>query len=265
MYSGKLVSDAYIRHTQWIEHYLYYHGGEKAYEDLLKKSKQLPKSFVTEKEILEKHHRFIRNEKDEMDSSWEARLAKKYYDRLFKEYGLCDLSKYKSGKIALRWRTQKEVFSGKGHLVCGNLECFNTEQLNSWELPFGYIENHEKRYALVKVRLCPECSKKLHYQKQKERKRKLRDEEEEENDDKVEKDKVRAMGESTPLSSVSLSKRSTQTSLPTTSSDRPNRWDVNPSVNPPPKSSRRPPEVSKTLNAEKMEDDDERFFRDLFL
>jgi hypothetical protein len=32
---------------------------------------------------------------------WEKDLAKAYYDRLFKEYALCDLSRYKEGKVRL--------------------------------------------------------------------------------------------------------------------------------------------------------------------
>ena len=34
--------------------------------------------------------------------------TKKYYDKLFKEYAICELKYYKEGKIALRWRTEKE-------------------------------------------------------------------------------------------------------------------------------------------------------------
>ncbi|KVD98148.1 Folate-sensitive fragile site protein Fra10Ac1, partial [Cynara cardunculus var. scolymus] len=33
-------------------------------------------------------YRFIRSEEDDMDSSWEQRLVKRYYDKLFKEYPL---------------------------------------------------------------------------------------------------------------------------------------------------------------------------------
>lgn len=32
--------------------------------------------------------RFIRSEEDDKDSSWEQRLVKRYYDKLFKEYPL---------------------------------------------------------------------------------------------------------------------------------------------------------------------------------
>lgn len=58
--------------------------------------------------------RFLRTEEDDADTSWEARIAKKYYDKLFKEYCIADLSRYKEGKVAMRWRTQKEVVEGRG-------------------------------------------------------------------------------------------------------------------------------------------------------
>lgn len=39
--------------------------------------------------------------------------------KLFKEYAIADLSRYKEGRVGLRWRTQKEVVSGRGQFVCG--------------------------------------------------------------------------------------------------------------------------------------------------
>mgnify|MGYP003692569863 FL=1 len=42
-------------------------------------------------------------------SKWETRMAVKYYDKLFKEYCIADMSHYKSGRIGLRWRSQSEV------------------------------------------------------------------------------------------------------------------------------------------------------------
>jgi protein FRA10AC1 len=42
------------------------------------------------------------------------RLAKKYYDKLFKEYCIADLSRYKENRVAMRWRIEKEVQTGKG-------------------------------------------------------------------------------------------------------------------------------------------------------
>ncbi|KAK2154229.1 hypothetical protein LSH36_274g06068 [Paralvinella palmiformis] len=66
-------------------------------------------------------------------------------------------------QIALRWQVEKEVVLGKGQFVCGNKNCEQTEGLRTWEVNFGYIEHGQKKNALVKLRLCPECSYKLNY------------------------------------------------------------------------------------------------------
>ena len=39
--------------------------------------------------------RFIRSEEDDVGNTWEVRLAHKYYAKLFKEYAIVDLSRYK--------------------------------------------------------------------------------------------------------------------------------------------------------------------------
>uniref|UniRef100_A0A2K5IRE2 FRA10A associated CGG repeat 1 n=1 Tax=Colobus angolensis palliatus TaxID=336983 RepID=A0A2K5IRE2_COLAP len=117
----------------------------------------------TDLDVIRENHRFLWNEEDEMDMTWEKRLAKKYYDKLFKEYCIADLSKYKENKFGFRWRVEKEVISGKGQFFCGNKYCDKKEGLKSWEVNFGYIEHGEKRNALVKLRLCQECSIKLNF------------------------------------------------------------------------------------------------------
>jgi protein FRA10AC1 len=110
--------------------------------------------------------RFVRSELDQ-DSTWEQRVAKKYYDKLFKEYAICELKYYKEGKIALRWRTEKEVMAGKGQFICASTRCESTTALKSWEVNFGYMEDGEKKNELVKVRLCEGCSDKLNYKTKK--------------------------------------------------------------------------------------------------
>lgn len=52
-------------------------------------------------DVLRDNHKFLWDEKDEaaIESSWELQLAKKYYDKLFKEYCICDLSRYKENKV----------------------------------------------------------------------------------------------------------------------------------------------------------------------
>ncbi|OXU23583.1 hypothetical protein TSAR_000336 [Trichomalopsis sarcophagae] len=84
-------------------------------------------------------------------------------DNLFKEYCIGDLTNYKHNQIALRWRTEKEVLSGKGESICGNRKCTDTENLKSWEVNFKYVENGKTNNTLVKLRLCEVCSVKLNY------------------------------------------------------------------------------------------------------
>lgn len=77
------------------------------------------------------------------------------------------MTKYKEGKIGMRWRTEKEVIKGKGQFICANLSCDETAELKSYEVNFGYIEHGVKQNALVKIRVCPECVYKLFYKKMK--------------------------------------------------------------------------------------------------
>jgi len=76
--------------------------------------------------------KFVWDESDTADT-WEKRLAKRYYDKLFKEYCICDLSYYKINKIAMRWRIEKEVVEGKGQFICGDKKCTVRDGLRSWE------------------------------------------------------------------------------------------------------------------------------------
>ena len=83
---------------------------------------------------------------------------------MFKEYALADLSRHREGKVGLRWRTESEVVSGKGHFACGAIgekKCDSTSALHSYELNFKYVEHGERRNELVKVRLCHRCARKL--------------------------------------------------------------------------------------------------------
>ena len=61
-------------------------------------------------------------------------------------------------RIAFRWRTDKEVVEGKGQFICAQKKtCKEKEGLRTWEVNFGYVEGEQKKFALVKVRLCAEC------------------------------------------------------------------------------------------------------------
>ncbi|XP_064370113.1 protein FRA10AC1 [Dromaius novaehollandiae] len=152
-----IAMDAYERHKKFVNDYILYYGGK--WEDF-RRSRANDK---TDLDVIRENHRFLWKEDDEVDMNWEKRLAKKYYDKLFKEYCIADLSRYKENKFGFRWRHEKEVISGKGQFSCGNKHCDEKEGLKSWEVNFGYIEHGEKRNALVKLRLCPECSYKLNF------------------------------------------------------------------------------------------------------
>ncbi|KAF5290895.1 hypothetical protein FQA39_LY14575 [Lamprigera yunnana] len=119
----------------------------------------------TDFDILHQNHKFLWN--DKVPDTWEAQFAKKYYDKLFKEYCIGDLSRYKENKIALRWRTEQEVILGKGQFICGNKMCLSKENLRTWEVNFAYMEQKEKKNALVKIRLCSDCSLKLNFHSKK--------------------------------------------------------------------------------------------------
>ena len=121
----------------------------------------------TDEDSLRESYRFIRSEEDDAEDSWEVRLAKKYYSRLFREYCIADLSRYKEGQLGLRWRAQKEVVSGRGQFICGARGCEERRGLSSFEVPFGYEEDGKRKQALVKVRVCPEHAYQLSYKKNK--------------------------------------------------------------------------------------------------
>jgi protein FRA10AC1 len=92
-------------------------------------------------------------------------MARRYYNQLYKEFAIIDLSRYKEGKYGLRWRTEREVLNTKGQKVCGSKHCEIAEELNVYELPFKYVEDGEVKRELIKVCLCSACSAKLNYGK----------------------------------------------------------------------------------------------------
>jgi protein FRA10AC1 len=131
-------------------------------DQILKSSELLSQDY----EILNQYHEFIRDDESDkikMNKSWEVRMARKYYNTLFKEYALCDLSKYKEGKIGLRWRVEQEVVQGKGQYSCGSITCSDRNNLNCYEVPFRYKEHGIVKHELVKVCVCEDCAIKLFY------------------------------------------------------------------------------------------------------
>lgn len=111
-----------------------------------------------ERDIISAHHKFLWDQNNTSVDSLEKRLAKDYHDQLYKDYCIGDLTHYKGKQIALRWRTKKEVISGKGESICGNKKCISTEELKSWEVNFNYVDDGKSVNALVKLRLCKNCS-----------------------------------------------------------------------------------------------------------
>ncbi|XP_014261048.1 protein FRA10AC1 [Cimex lectularius] len=127
----------------------------------------------TDSDVLRENHKFLWDE-DEVPKTWEERLARKYYDKLFKEFCITDLTMYKKNKIALRWQTEQELVTGKGQFICGAKGCPEKEHLKTWEVNFAYKEQGEKKNALVKLRLCNDCSTKLNYSKKRKEIKRIR-------------------------------------------------------------------------------------------
>merc|ERR1712080_690544 len=71
--------------------------------------------------------------------------------------------RYKENQFGMRWRVEAEVVTGKGQFVCANKKCDTRKKLRTWEVNFGYVEHNVKKNALIKCRLCFECSYKLNY------------------------------------------------------------------------------------------------------
>ncbi|VDL72073.1 unnamed protein product [Nippostrongylus brasiliensis] len=113
------------------------------------------------------------------------------------EYCIIDLTYFKKNKVAMRWRTEAEVRSGKGQFICGAKKCPVNSDLTSWEVNFCYDEDGEKKNALVKVRLCRQCSEMLNYGSQKRKVEKKRDSKKEKKKKQPSSDERKADGKST--------------------------------------------------------------------
>ena len=53
----------------------------------------------TDIDVIHENHRFLWSDNDDANETWAKRLAKKYWDKLFKEYCIADLSRYKENKV----------------------------------------------------------------------------------------------------------------------------------------------------------------------
>jgi protein FRA10AC1 len=131
-------------------------------------------------EVFRSSHQFVRDDEEDAEKlsiDWKYRMARRYYNKLYKEYAIVDLNLYLENKIGMRWRTETEVINGKGQFSCASKYCFNDLNLHSYEVPFKYKENSIIKHELVKTRVCIDCAYKLFYNKlndlkKKEKKRK---------------------------------------------------------------------------------------------
>lgn len=113
--------------------------------------------YISDYEMLKQKYNFIHDASKEKNS-----VLQNYYNSICKKYVVCDLSKYKTGMIGLRWRTKREIEKGQGHFTCASIGCSQTK-LNNYEFRFRYIEEGIQKETLVKVRVCKDCAYKLHY------------------------------------------------------------------------------------------------------
>ncbi|KAK1305547.1 hypothetical protein QJS10_CPA10g00196 [Acorus calamus] len=79
--------NAYDRHKKFVRDYVDFYGKNRDVQDV---PDVLP--VKTDQDTLREGYRFIPSEEDDMDSSWEKRLVKRYYDKLFKEIPIGELS-----------------------------------------------------------------------------------------------------------------------------------------------------------------------------
>lgn len=87
-YGDKILGlNAFERHKRFMNDYQQYYGaGGGSHEQVY--------PVKTDQDTLRETYRFIRTEEDDLERSWEQRLAKRYHDKLFKEYCIADMSRY---------------------------------------------------------------------------------------------------------------------------------------------------------------------------
>ena len=109
----KTAKPAIERHQDQIKTVLFYNPNAlQQIEQIRNKQKEeLVAHFKSDEQMLKEQYQFIRSDDDGQDE-----LSRKYYDKLFKEFALVDLSQYKKRKIGMRWRVEKEVFQGRDSL-----------------------------------------------------------------------------------------------------------------------------------------------------
>lgn len=89
--------NAYSKHKKLCNDYIRYYSKGKSFQEIFKRDTTRDKNDL---DVIRDKAQFVWDDEDIPDS-WERRLAKKYYDKLFKEYCLCDLRFYKENKVSL--------------------------------------------------------------------------------------------------------------------------------------------------------------------
>ncbi|KAK9387512.1 hypothetical protein V1515DRAFT_579892 [Lipomyces mesembrius] len=175
--------------------------------------------LVTERDLLRKHHRLLRyNDEDDIElndsctasgeskeyveeseqrrtdrreraDEYGKKIARAYYKRLVKDFPLLDLSRYREGMIALRWRTMAEFGKNKGgpQGICAEISCevqdkdyapnaeddydYDSKQsrclLEKRQVLFNYLEDsadgtrQEQKAIMVSCWLCPRHGRRL--------------------------------------------------------------------------------------------------------
>jgi protein FRA10AC1 len=147
------------RHRSFMEDYDRFHRGPDAARE---RARVLHRPLTTDAHVVRDTFRFLRDdEEDAALGAWESRVARRYYDKLFREYIVADLSRWRERRLGARWRVEREVVLGKGQFICGEKHCDETRGLASYEVHFAYEEAGEQKEALVKLRCCAECAEKL--------------------------------------------------------------------------------------------------------
>ncbi|XP_059174427.1 protein FRA10AC1 homolog [Physella acuta] len=164
-----VAKDVYSRHKEYINNYLHYYGGSQV--DLRRDTSRDRRDA----DVIKDNHQFLWEEDDPVDS-WLRHITSTILSlhlpsclSIYHPVSIYHV-KYHIGltscfllQVGMRWRTQQEVVDGIGQFACGNKKCREREGLRSWEVNFGYMEAGLKKNALIKLRLCPDCSYKLNY------------------------------------------------------------------------------------------------------
>lgn len=82
---------AYTRHLQATDAYLRYYGGS------------IPElgRARSERDIIEENHQFIRQDDNEVDDKDEEKtMARKYYEKLFKEFAVVELARWREKQVS---------------------------------------------------------------------------------------------------------------------------------------------------------------------